>query len=392
MPELKRKDKHELFRVLPDGRYAFWFDHSMMAGYTGCETFFNYHTIQRLRLKGPARIPMSVGSWWSNVLEYYYTLRPKKTPFTLEDMIGCAGKAWVDNNMDDLERANPDRYEKFAMPMDRTDVARALGQHTADAMFEHYIKRAEVMEASLALAMSEEEAKHLEDEAKRLRSRSHVPIGPLIMASKYYINFASMDERNWRVVAAERAFGADGEVFVGEDDRVVVYYMGKPDLVVYEQDTNTLVPVDHKTKDNIPYNVDTIWKPHSQTQGYIYSVGKIAKDLGFDVVVDRCVLNVAARLEPGPKAKQQGRFRRVRVSYNQAEIAEWQDDVMWKANRLRTSLETNRWQRDHGFTCHVYAGCDYRRICSQPPSNRDLVKQSDFITVEPWNPYGEEED
>jgi hypothetical protein len=360
----------ELYRVMDDGRYMFFFDHSTITNFGKCPTLFNYLTLQNYRRKGGYGVPVNVGSWWSKVMEYFYTFQPVLSgtegtivPRSVADIIACAGRAWVEGIYDEMEKTDPVRYAKFAMPMSRDEVARSLGQQSADVLMSFY--------------------------EEKERPRTALPIGPILMAVKYYNYCHENDYRDWRIIAAERAFGRYGEVMIGEDDEVVVYYMGKPDLVVYDHANNLLMPVDHKTKDGIDKNIETIWKPHSQTQGYIFAVNSIAKQLGYDVIVDRCVINVAARLEPGPTSKRQSRFHRVRPHYNQAEMLEWRDDIMLKATNLKHALQRSRFER-HDTSCHLYGGCYFRDVCSRPPSNRDLVLKTDFVKTEPWSPYEED--
>jgi hypothetical protein len=400
--EIERPARGQIFRRLDDGTYVFWFDHHLINQFTTCPTYFNYRTMQSLRPKGGVSAAISIGQWWSSVMEYFYTLRPQNEPFTYLDIVACAGKAWVTNNMDDLAKRDPEKYEKFAMPVTKTEISRLLGNAAAEGFFQLYSERAKVYREAADLA-APEDVQVLLDKAEQLEKTTKFPLGPVLMAAKYFNTYAAQDAQNWKVIAAERAYGAHGEVMVGEErayrplsdmedaSRIIVFYMGKPDLVVFEPKTGLLMPVDHKTKDTIPYNVEVIWKPHPQTAGYIYAVREIAEDLGYDkVIVDRCVINVATRLEPGPKAKNQQRFRRVLVHYSESEIEEWRTEIMAKAWQLRDAIENNQFIRRES-ACHLYAGCEFRGVCSQPPQNRELVIKSDFKKAEPWSPYDEDE-
>jgi hypothetical protein len=215
------------------------------------------------------------------------------------------------------------------------------------------------------------------------------------MAAEYYNAFADLDQRSWKVIAAEAPFGRHGEVVLGETDKVVVYWQGKPDLVIWEESTGVLAPLDQKTKDHIPYNVNEIWKPHNQLAGYIYSIGAIANDLGFsNIIVDRCIVSVCARLRaatPKKGASQKPRFVRVRPHYSQDELEEWRRGMVRKAERLRFAIESQDWQRNEK-ACHVYGGCEFRGICSRPAGVRELMVKSDYELVDPWSPFEGEED
>jgi hypothetical protein len=317
-----------------------------------------------------------------------------------------AAKAWVSEGMDSLQQTQPAKYDKFAIPVQ----AGMLGKYFPNTDFDE-----------IFMGLYHSEAKRLRAEAQSLRdkfdttdlhvmmniandkdakalaleSRTSLALGPILMAAEYYQQFALQDMKDWKVIGAEVPFGRHGEVIVGETDKVVVYWMGKPDLVIYEEKTGCLAPLDQKTKDYIRSDFQNIWKPHTQTAGYIYSIGQIAKDLGFDgITVDRCIISICGRLRPAePKKKgdaPKGRFLRVRPHYAIEEIQEWQQGILTMAEQLRTSLESNKWTRnDHA--CHLYSGCDYRGICSRPAGVRPLIIQSDYELKEPFTPYDDED-
>jgi len=399
---MARKGRHELYRVLPDGRWAFWFDHSNLDKFSKCEQLFDYSVIQNYRIKGFGSAAMLYGSWWSNVMERYYQLpntveRGPVQPPSIGQLVKIAVEEWLNGEVDNLEVIDPKNYFKLAQPTTRTDIARALGDEAAEVMFGLYKRQAnlllEMAHAGEVDATPEGQAEVLamRDRAQQILARTEIPLGPIMLALKYHDTYAEQDARDWIIVAAEKAFGAEGEVMVGEDDKVVVYYMGKPDLVVFEQKTDLLMPVDHKTKDLIPYDVNSIWKPHGQTCGYIFALNKICESLGFArKQVNRCVINVAGRCQPGPTAKNQKRTQRVRPCYMQQEIDEWAADIMLRANRLRQAIERGTFEKREA-QCHIYGGCNFRRVCSVPPGARTVALNADFVKVQPWSPYGDEE-
>jgi hypothetical protein len=242
---------------------------------------------------------------------------------------------------------------------------------------------------------------NLYNEARKIENQTALPLGPLLMAGQYYQTYAERDMRDWKVIAAEAPFGQHGEVVVGETDKVIVYWQGKPDLVVWEEKTGVLAPLDQKTKDYIPYNVEQIWKPHNQMSGYVYSLEQIASDLGFgNINVDRCIISVCGRLQPAtPKTKgasPKPRFVRVRPTFSRDEITEWCHGILHKAHRLRDCIEKTKefgsetWTRNEQ-SCHLYAGCDYRPICSRPPGVRPILIQCDYMVSDPWTPFDDED-
>jgi hypothetical protein len=328
-------------------RLAFYIDNHLITTHNFCEAQFYLKHMRRLRLKGPSGMAMSIGGWWSAVLEDFYNLikeqqNPRISPTGLvlplsgypsqKDFIESAAKRWREAKMDELAVARPKAYKEF-------------GGST----------------------------------------------GAALMAMQYYVGQGRLDCQNWKIVGAEKGFGQKGEVLLYEDDKILVYYIGKPDLVVLADGGNTLLPVEHKTIHRIQSNITVKYKPHPQIMGYVFSLNRIAKDLGYDKPVDRCIVNVAARAMPAEKPKDgkvKPRFTRIFPHYAVEELEEWRQNVVAKVKRLHYSLINDEWLwKDGQTTCHLYGGCEYRGIHSKPPSMRDLVISSDYVEIASWSPY-----
>lgn len=343
----------EFYRVLPDGRYEFFLDHQLINSFNTCERLFQLQHLEHLRIKGPKRAVLTIGSWWSNVMEDFYNSTMTKHT-TKADIAIFAAQQWVKMEMNKMREHDPKRYDKFAMPFGYADLI-----HLAPE-----------------LANAVQEVKDL------------VPVGPLLMVCRYFDTYGEVDQRSWKVISAEKGFGLLGEVSIGENDSVVVNYVGKPDLVIYEKSSNTLFPLDHKTSEYLPYDAQVKYKPHAQTAGYIFAIKTLAAQLGYTQPVDRCIINVCSRQE-SKEAKP--RFVRVYVSYTEAELKEWQLGILAKATRLRHCLEKNEWIWRES-ACHYYGGCEYRGLDSVPPSARPIIIQSSYQQVPAWEPYKIEED
>lgn len=331
---IKKSHFHE---ILPDGRFKFRLDHHIINTFNQCERMFELRHIMTQRPKGTGAA-LSLGSWWSRVMELFYTEMAKGRLPEVTFLIKCVTDAWVEQ-----------------------------GLHLPEA----------------------------------LKSPGIIKFGGLeggyIMAAQYYDIFAEADFKNWKIIAAEAGFGLKDEVKIGEDDNIIVYYVGKPDLFIYDIASKKVVILDHKTVAYIKNNIHIQYKPHPQMTGYIYAANILAKALGYkDVNTDRCIMNVCGRLPPSEKPRdgiKKPRFVRVYPSYSAAEIAEWQQSIMEKCSRLRHALITNTWPMTGApFTCHIYGGCAYRRVCSVAPGSRNIVLAADFNKVDPWRAYEVEAD
>lgn len=316
-----------LYEELPDDRWAFYFDSHMVGTFSDCETKFRYAYRDNLRLKGDRNFATQVGSWWSSVMSDFYELMAAGH-LTLARAMESAGRSWVVHKMDDFKRSAPKKYEAFG----------------GDS-------------------------------------------GALLMTSQYFSAQAETDQRDWKIIATEAGFGRRKEVLVGQSDKVKVYLIGVPDLIVFSQ--GRLMPVDHKTRDRIDHDIQSKWKPHAQTAGYIYGTGVLAKELGYDVPVDRCIINVAARLEPSDKPRdgiKRPRFVRAYPNYSAEEIEEWRSEKVEEAEKLRSAIERDKWGKNP-YSCHLYSGCPYRPICSVKPSSREIIIKSTYEKAPAWVPY-----
>lgn len=317
----------QLYEILDDSRWAFFFDSSKISTFANCEQMFYYSYVKNIRLKGRSTA-MDIGSWWSDVMSDFYEFMNART-LTKELALQSAAKHWAEHNLDQIAQTDPSGYKRFG------------GRD-----------------------------------------------GAVVMIDRYFNSQADIDSRSWNIVATEAGFGLKREVLVAENQQVVVYYIGKPDLVVIDQ--GRLCPVDHKTVDRIDSNTKKKWKPRDQFPGYLVGLKELAKQLGMETLTsDRCIVNLAARQEPSDNprdGKPKPRFDRAYPNYSQDEIDEWRRRKLSQAMRLRYSIENNEWLWNEN-ACHLYAGCSYRRIDSTTPGSRELVIKTDYVQVEPWAPY-----
>lgn len=337
-----------LYEYLTDGRMALYIDHHTLSGFRKCEAYFQlrnfykviepitgnarqFYDIKAVRPRGRA-FKRDIGIWWARTMEWYYTAL---STGGLKKDTACdlAMQAWQQEKMDDLKIEFPSSYEKFGGVL-----------------------------------------------------------GASQMIAEYYDFSYNFDMGYWKIIAIEAGFGRRREVRVAENDKVVVYWIGKPDLFINEGGRH--MPVDHKTKDAILPRHTYGFKPHPQTAGYIIAAQEIARRNNLDLVVDRCLVNLAARMAPSDNPRsgvKRPRFQRIPVQYSQSELDEWRLQTLLKATRLRHCIEHDEWLWNED-ACHAYSGCDYRAIHSSPPTTRPIIIQSQFTVGEPWIAYEPDED
>jgi hypothetical protein len=163
--------------------------------------------------------------------------------------------------------------------------------------------------------------------------------------------------------------------------------MGQPDLFVISGDR--LFPVDHKSIAYIDANTSRKYKPHIQIPGYIVAGQILAKQLGYDISVDRAVINCVARSDRTNKSgeSKHPRFKRISVSYNPSELEEWKQRRLKQAERLRHCFEFGDWAWNE-YQCANFFNrpCPYQNIHEKPPEVRPIVIKSDYVLRDYWIP------
>ena len=328
----------QLYEVLPDGRWAFYFDHHLISTFSTCGMKFKYKHMDHLGVKGVKPFAMSIGSWWSDVMSDFYEAIAKMQ----QDPSRMVSREWT--------------------------VEMALTHWKKLAMDGHAFVHA---------------SQYTKFDGKD---------GAVNMIRQYYDANFRLDLNNWKIIATESGFGRKKEVLVGESDKVIVYLIGKPDILLMEQ--NRISPLDHKTIDVVKGDEILKYKPHHQTIGYCLGAEVIAKSIGWDKKVDRCIINICARTGPPKRPttnKPFVRFKRVYPNYSPEEFTEYRRQKVWQAEALRKSIENDSWTMND-TACHIFDGCEFREICSKPPGARQIVIQSRYTKKEPWVPYETEEE
>lgn len=316
----------QLYEVDPkDGKWNMFFDASMLKTFLDCEQMFYYKYMLHLRMKGQVNWKAELGSWWSSAMQLYYNAF-RNGDLTKELVAHIAIQTWTDRKMSDFEPLVPKSYAEFG------------GEAAA-----------------------------------------------VLMALRYYDETNDYDTNHWTVLSVEEGAGRKRELLVGETDKVRVYYITLPDLFVLI-DKRALAPVDHKTKDYINTNLQHAFNPHLQTCGYIWAARYFTRQLALEFTTNSCIINVAARNEPGPKAKNNQRFKRIPVHYSPEQLDFWATRVLKAGERMRECIETKFFQWNDE-SCHKYAGCTYRPIDSAPADAREQVIKASYSEKEPWVQY-----
>lgn len=324
----------EYYRIREDGKWEIFLDATMCGTFGVCEQMFYYAFVKSLTPKGDRPFARDLGSWWSDVMERIYNAEFASSRLDSKQIIDMSMSVWNDLQMDELEKVHPKMYKEFG------------GRY-----------------------------------------------GALQMIAEYATRQLPIDYSTWKIIAAEAHFGRNKEVCLGETDKIILYWMGQPDLFVLSGDR--LFPVDHKSIAYIDANTSRKYKPHIQIPGYIMAGQILAKALGYDIPVDRAVINCVARSDRTNKSGESKypRFKRISVSYNPEELEEWRQRRLRQAERLRYCFETNTWAwNEYACPSQWNRPCQFQNIDEKPPSVRPVVISADYVTRKAWIPGRDEKE
>jgi len=327
-------EPYVFYKLLPDGRFKLNVDASLMKDFDLCERYFYLKHIKNVRPKGLAiakPFPMAIGSWWSDVMDMFYEHLKKGEDISKDRIQEIALLSWAKNNIEASALADPKKFKSFG------DLA-----------------------------------------------------GAVLMLQEYYDSQYLIDKQNWKIVSVEQGFGLKDEVHIGETRRCVVYWVGKPDLTIVED--RRLFPIDHKTTNSIGANTGDEYKPGDQMIGYVHSCEVLAKQLGIDIRVDRCVVNVCSRTRPTDKPRNGGakkpRFKRYYPNYTRDEIEEWKRDLLLRCDRMVHCISTNEWTWRKTACTNIYRRmCDFHELDSKTPAAREFILAANFQEGVAWKPY-----
>lgn len=64
--------------------------------------------------------------------------------------------------------------------------------------------------------------------------------------------------------------------------------------------------------------------------------------------------------------------------YDDEQLAEWHANTLLTITEIEQHKLSNQWGLDYSSSCNMYNGCDYRGVCSLPPSARPQRLEMDF--------------
>lgn len=156
-------------------------------------------------------------------------------------------------------------------------------------------------------------------------------------------------------------------VKIYEDEDIIVYISGKPDLIFRYAGTKDIAVMDHKRMTR-----NTNYSPlRNQFQFYATAIGTdtvIVNKIGFQKTLE-------------PKE----RFLRTPFVYPKEILEEWKRDVIFRAKEMVIAQQFQHFQRNR-TSCEKWSGCYLQRYCYTRPSARDfLIGKEYLIADKPWD-------
>lgn len=168
------------------------------------------------------------------------------------------------------------------------------------------------------------------------------------------------------VAAVEHSFQLpvdNGIVFAGHLDRLVDYG-GK--VLIQDQKT---------TASTITPRYFLSYSPDDQITGMYPFAGRAI----FKLPVKGVMID-AAQIAVGFT-----RFERGFIFADDASLDEWYDDAMFHIETAQAATRANHFPKNRS-SCHKFAGCEFREVCSKSPHVREQFLKADFEKGQRWDP------
>ena len=172
----------------------------------------------------------------------------------------------------------------------------------------------------------------------------------------------------WQIIEIERPF----RLVIYEDEDLRIIIQGRIDLIV---DTgNAIMPVDHKSESRKTEAIAL----SNQFMCYTYAAKAT------NLIVNKIGLQATLKAED--------KYYRTMLSYDEDNLAEWRDELIFKVREMIGYAEVNHFPHRYTSCQDKYGKCIFHAICHTARYARQVRLDSQFEVVEPWNPFNELED
>lgn len=185
-------------------------------------------------------------------------------------------------------------------------------------------------------------------------------------------------EKPFKLLLGEAELDADIVCHLGRlhINKVTIYWTGILDArVIYGSE----LVLDSKTTSILGSNFWDNFVLDSQMLGYVWS----AKQLGWPV--DGYYVDAICGRKP-TKSGKAFEFQRQRFFADQEQVDEWARDTYTLVTDFLEHLCRGYFPKSPKWCFGKYGRCQYWDVCTQPPSHRESILQSDLFKNVTWNP------
>lgn len=316
--------------ALPDGRTKVRVNSSSLAIMQECWRKTNYSLVEgwRANVEGPATV---FGKAIHKALEVYYSTA-ERPPLTKEktelmEMMGFGGYELKDET--DLHLRATAAFVAEAQPLAGLDESDKRSIQTGVWILAHYFK-----------TYQDDPLVVFRDEA-----------GPFV----------------------ERDFS----IPLFEDEKVLIEYFGRVDVVLQNKNSGAIFVADHKTSSIIGNDFYSRLKPNNQYTGYLLGARQ-----AFGIDTDSFLVNcLQVKEKPKTARGTPPHFVRQVTQRDENDFKEFADTVYDFASSYVKRIHHRTWPLGPVNACASYGACQYLPVCSAPISLRTNILSSKFKKV-----------
>lgn len=147
-------------------------------------------------------------------------------------------------------------------------------------------------------------------------------------------------------------------------------YIGKPDLITFDEKTNTYKIFDHKTSQRLDRNKFSQWRQNRGFQGYHFLIMNRYPGANIETIVN--LFHIVSSPD----------CFKVPIHFSKRQLAEFWEATLYYINQIKECEKRAYWPKA-GSSCQLL-GCVYQPLCDQNIALERLVVPSLYKKREAW--------
>lgn len=171
--------------------------------------------------------------------------------------------------------------------------------------------------------------------------------------------------------AIELSFRFDSGVRTGEGE--IILLCGHIDRIGHLNEPAYIIDIKTSGDDVTGFRFLNQFSPSNQFSLYRVA-GRIAFGIDVkDLIVDGIQVGVGF-----------ARFHRHLITSSEAQLEEWLSELPFWTGSMERCATASHWPMNDK-SCTMYGGCQFQKVCKQPPSVREMILKNDY-TKRVWDP------